>query len=103
MEKQNKKLEEWIEVKPKNEFYRWENKDQQVTGVLIESKAAGDYNTKQHSVETSPEQQITFWGSAQLDGLLDGLVGKKVRITLIETDYKYTRGKGKFFRVETGE
>ena len=73
-------------------------KDEPVEGVLESVKEdVGPNNSKVYKVSG-----ISFWGTRALDVLLSDVpVGTKVRITLVDENFKFPNGRfGKNFKVE---
>jgi len=71
-----------------------------ISGVLVDVEK-GDYNNKNYSIEVSPTNIITIYGTTVLDRKMKQvLVGEMVRITFLgEKEGK--KGKYKDFKVET--
>ena len=96
---QNKQEDNWKEIST-DHYIKWETKDQQVIGTLLNSEKAGEFSNKLHTIETM-DGTFQFWGTQLLDHKLEGLFNKKVRITLLDPEYKFPKGKGRLFKVET--
>jgi len=88
---------DWVEIKDKCKTLDMPGDN--VSGVLIDVEK-GEYNNKNYSIEISPTNIVTLFGTTVLDRKMKQvLVGEIVRITYLgEKEGK--KGKYKDFKVE---
>lgn len=93
----------WQKIKPEKskDLFEFNEKGQVLQGVLISSeKEVGKYKSTLHKIQGGDLMLWAFWGNSQLDDLLEGKIGKRVRITLVDPAFEFKNGTGRFFEAE---
>lgn len=78
-------------------------KDEPIEGKVTEIREdVGKNKSKVYKILTREGKDIQFWGTSVLNLKLDNVViGQKVRITLIDPEFKFPNGRiGREFKVE---
>lgn len=84
---------------------KFSEKGQVVEGKLVEIQTEVGPNESNIYVLDTSKGRESYWGANALDPLMKNVaIGKKVRITCTDTDYKFPNGRrGKNFKVEIEE
>jgi hypothetical protein len=83
------------------DLFEFSEKGHVLQGVLVGiEKDVGEYHKTMYRLQSGDMRLWSFWGNTQLDALLKGKVGKRLRVTLVDPEFKFKKGPGKFYEVE---